>query len=360
MRRRMTTPSSPPSSTSSRTWIWIQLAIGWLPVLALVTVLMAAVHGEPVAQVVPRALRLVLGAALLGLLVHRFVLRHPWPHPMRAVFVAKHLVAMTLYASGCVLSYSIIESLVRQQLVFVIGPGFLPFFVTGAWFYVMVAAVAYASQAASRGFELAALEARSQLAALRGQMHPHFLFNALHTVVQLIPVDPRAASRAAELLADVLRTALSESRDSVTLAQEWDFVRRYLEIERIRFGERLRVEHAFDATALACRLPSFALQTLVENAVRHAAAPRVDATTLAIAARVEGDVLVLEVRDDGPGADVDSIARTTGTGLRRLREQLAWLHGSGAGLTLSSAPGAGLAARLSIPQRGGVAAGDDE
>ena len=357
MRRRMTTPSPTPSS---RPWFWIQLAIGWLPVWALLTVLMAAVHGESVAQAVPGALRLVFGAALLGVLVHRFVARHPWPHPMRALFIAKHAVAMTLYAAGCMLSYSVIESLIRQRLVLVIGPGFLPFFVTGAWFYVMVAAVAYASQAASRGSELAALEARSQLAALRGQMHPHFLFNALHTVVQLIPVDPRAASRAAELLADVLRAALSESRDSVTLAQEWEFVGRYLEIERIRFGERLRVEHAFDAAALACRLPSFALQTLVENAVRHAAAPRVEATTLAIAARVEGNLLVVEVRDDGAGADVDAIARSAGTGLRRLREQLKWLHGSGAELTLASVPGAGLSARLSIPQRADVEVDDDE
>jgi len=356
----MTTRSSPAASRSSRTWIWVQLAIGWLPLWALLTVLMATVHQESLAAAVPGASRLVFGAALLGLLVYRFVAGNPWPRPIRPIFVVKHLAAMTLYAFGCMLFYSATESLLRQQLVLVVGPGLVPFFVTGAWFYVMVAAVAYANEAAARASQLAALEARAQLAVLRGQMHPHFLFNALHTVVQLIPVDPRSASRAAELLADVLRAALSEPRDKVTLAQEWDFVQRYLAIERIRFGERLQVTEAFDAASLACRLPSFALQTLVENAVRHAAAPRIEAVTIRIAARVDGDVLVVLVSDNGPGADVASIAQSSGTGLRRLREQLKWLHGSKAALTLASAPGAGLEATLSIPQHASDPADDDD
>ena len=350
----------PSASTSSRAWIWVQLAIGWLPVWALLTVLMTAVHGGSLAAAAPGALRLVVGAAVLGVLVHRFVASHPWPHPLRPIFVAQHLAAMTLYALGCMVSYSVIESLLRREPVIVVGPGFMAFFVTGAWFYLMVAAVAYANQAASRASRLMALEARGQLAVLRGQVHPHFLFNALHTVVQLIPVDPRGASRAAELLADVLRTSLAEPRDSVTLAQEWEFVRRYLEIERIRFGERLLVNDDLDPAALSCRLPAFALQTLVENAVRHVAGPRVEPTTLTIAARVEDDVLVVVVADDGPGADLAAIAQSSGTGLRRLREQLKWLHGSAAALVLASQPGAGLTARLSISQGAAGRTDDDE
>ena len=356
----MTSPPQPSASTSSPAWIWVQLAIGWIPVWTLLTVLMTVVHEESFAAAAPGALRMVIGAAVLGVLVHRFVARHPWPHPLRLAFFARHLVAMMLYAVGCMVSYSVIESLIRRQPVFVVGPGFGPFLVTGAWLYLMVAAVAYASQSAARASRLVALEARGQLAALRGQIHPHFLFNALHTVVQLIPVDPRGASRAAELLADVLRLALSEPRDSVTLTQEWEFVRRYLEIERIRFGERLKVDDSLDPAALACRLPSFALQTLVENAVRHAAAPRVDPTTLAITARVEGGTLVVVVTDDGAGADVASIAQSAGTGLRRLREQLKWLHGTEAGLFLASGPGGGFTARLRIPQGAIVAGHDDE
>jgi hypothetical protein len=81
--------------------------------------------------------------------------------------------------------------------------------------------------------------ARAQLAALRAQVQPHFLFNALHTVVQLIPIDPKRAVEAAELVADLLRTTLEEQREEVTLGDEWRFVSRYLAVERIRFGDRL-------------------------------------------------------------------------------------------------------------------------
>ena len=331
-----------------------------MPVWALLTVLMMVVHDESFGEAAPGSLRMVAGAAALGVLVHRFVVTHPWPHPVRLSFIAQHLIAMVLYALGCIVLYSVIESVLRWQLVFVIGPGFLPFFFTGAWFYLMVAAVAYANQAAARGSQLDALEARGQLAALRGQVHPHFLFNALHTVIHLIPVDPQGASRATELLADLLRTALGESRDSVTLEQEWEFVRRYLEMERIRFGVRLQVDESLDAAALACRLPSFAMQTLVENAVRHAAAPRVEPTALAISARVEGNALVVIVADDGAGVEDTAIARSPGTGLRRLREQLKWLHGAAAALTVTSTPGAGFTARLVVPQTGVAGPGDGE
>jgi LytS/YehU family sensor histidine kinase len=131
-------------------------------------------------------------------------------------------------------------------------------------------------------------------------------------------------------------------------------VRDYLAIERIRFGDRLRTSDALDPAALACRLPAFALQTLVENAVRHAAAPRVEPTTLAIVARIEDGALVVSVSDDGPGADLASIVRSTGTGLRRLREQLKWLHGGAAALALTSEPGAGFNARLSVPRNDGL------
>ena len=358
MRRLMTTRSPTPAPSAPRAWILVQLVIGWVPVWALATVMMVAVHGGSFGTAAARGLQLVVGAAVLGVFVHRFAARHPWPAPMRAAFVARHAVALTVYAFACMVSYSAIESLLRWRFVFVIGPGFGAFLVTGAWFYLMVAAVAYASRSAARASELVALEARGQLAALRGQIHPHFLFNALHTVVQLIPVDPSGASRAAELLADILRRAVAEPRDSVTLAQEWAFVRDYLEIERIRFGDRLRVTDALDPAALSCRLPSFALQTLVENAVRHAAAPRVEPTTLAITARVEEGSLVLVVGDDGPGTDLASLAQGAGTGLRRLREQLKWLHGGASALALASEPGAGFTARVSVPQRTGAAAED--
>jgi len=147
----------------------------------------------------------------------------------------------------------------------------------------------------------------------------------------------------------VLRTAIGEERDLVPLAAELAFVRRYLAIECIRFGDRLDVREEIDAAAHGAMLPSFALQTLVENAVRHGAAPRAEATTLTIGAHVSADTLRLSVADDGAGAGATQIESGSGTGLRRLRERLKYLYGTRAQLQIASAAGEGLRATLSLP-----------
>lgn len=333
----------------SRAWVWIPLLIGWLPVWALFTVLMMAAHQLPLAVALTGSLRLVVAAAALGFLVQRLTLRLPWPHPFRLRFIGLHALAAAAYALAWIALNSLIDSVLRGRLALITGPGLVPFLVTGIWFYVMIAGISYANRTAERQAQLAMLEARSQLAALRMQLQPHFLFNALHTVVQLIPLDPAAAVRAAEQLAALLRRAIEEQRDLVPLADEWRFVERYLALERIRFGERLIVRTGIAPATLDARVPSFALQTLVENAVRHAAAPSIAATTVTIAARRDGARLVVEVRDDGPGAEAAAVAASAGTGLRRLRERLVWLHGGNASLDIETAPGRGLCARLAVP-----------
>ncbi|WP_457391888.1 sensor histidine kinase [Roseateles sp. P5_E1] len=331
-----------------RAWIWVQWLIGWLPVAALFAVLMMTVHGAGIHEALHYSLRLMATAAVLGLAVHRFTARLPWPHPLKLSFVAKHALGAALYAVAWVASNSIVESLVVGRVVLVVGPGIAAYLVTGVWFYVMIAGVAYAQRAAARNAQLEALQARSQLAALRAQLHPHFLFNALHTVVQLIPLDPERATRAAEQLAALLRASFDNPREFVTLREEWAMVQLYLDIEAIRFGERLRVVTEFEDAALNELLPSFALQTLVENAVRHGAAPRVEATTVRVTARVEGETLLIATADDGMGVEPAAL-ETGGTGLRRLRERLGWLYGASASLTVQTAPGRGLRAELRLP-----------
>ncbi|HEY2629245.1 MAG TPA: histidine kinase, partial [Usitatibacter sp.] len=177
-----------------------------------------------------------------------------------------------------------------------------------------------------------------------------FLFNALHTVVQLIPTDPRAASRAAEQLAETLRATIDEERDVLPFGEEWALVERYLSIERIRLGDRLVVDARINEQALEANLPSFALQSLVENAVRHGAGSRLAPTHVTISANVTGGELQVTVSDDGAGAIDSDLSRGRGSGLRRLRERMRVLYGGRAKLEVTTALGGGFMAALTVPQ----------
>jgi len=346
----------------SRAWIWLQLLLGWLPMGALFALMVLAAHGGSFTGAVLIATQMMLTAALLGILAYRHTVRVPWPHPLRLRFVATHVLAALVYAAAWFALNVAIGSLIESThtslasghmtLALVVGPAWgVLYLILGVWLYIMVAGIAYANRAAECSAKIEALAARTQLAALRAQLHPHLLFNALHTVVQLIPEDPKRATRAAEELAEILRSALAEQRDVIPFAQEWTFVRRYLAIESLRFGDRLHVREEIDAAALSAQTPAFALQTLVENAVRHAAAPRIEPTEIKISARCDGDNLIIAVSDDGNGVLVDGIGAGNGTGLKRLRERLARLCGSAGRLDLHSAPGQGFHATLHLPQR---------
>ena len=155
---------------------------------------------------------------------------------------------------------------------------------------------------------------------------------------------------AAERVAELLRVTIEEDRDAVTLGEELAFVERYLDIERIRFGERLRVHIAVPEPARSAVLPSFALQTLVENAVRHGAGPNIEPTDIGITAALSGKMLEMEVSDNGSGATAGQLEASDGTGLRRLRERLSALHGSAATLRVSAGDSGGVRAVLRIPQ----------
>jgi len=328
-----------------RAWLWAQVAAAWLPVWALFTVLMMDVHELPLGVAAMGSLQLIVAAALLAYPVYLFARRQPWPHPFRLRFMLGHMAGAALYSVAWITVLSVIRSILVGQLVIATGPSITAFLVTGVWLYLIVAGVIYANEAARRAGEVEAHAARAQLAALRSQLHPHFLFNALHTVVQLIPVDPRGASRAAEELGAALRTTLDEERDVVTLAEEWSFVQRYLAIESIRFGERLVVRPRLADEALEARIPSFALQTLVENAVLHGAQANENPTLVTVEARLEGPMLRVTVTDDGPGSGGEP-----GTGLRRLRERLRGLYGDRAILDCGARSPRGFVSSLSVPQ----------
>lgn len=338
----------------SRGWVWLQVAVAWLPIWGLFTALNVMAHQMPVASAGLGALRLIGAGAVLAIPVSRFAARTPWPHPFRIGFIALHVLASVFYATGWYVLICLIDSLVTGTLTLALGPAFSRFMLLGVWLYTVVAVVAYANLAAQRTVKIEAHAVRVQLDTLRSQLHPHFLFNALHTVVQLIPTAPRLAASTAENLAGALRTTLEERRDLIALAEEWAFVERYLAIERVRFDTRLMVVNRIAENAEEQLLPSFALQTLVENAVRHGASTRIEPTQIVISATVNAGRLLLEVADNAGGTRIEEIEHSTGTGLRRLRERLYWLYGDRAKLKLSSSPGSGFTATLTLPIKAGI------
>lgn len=303
------------------------------------------------AELAVGAIRLTVGG-LVALIVYRGVARVQWPRPMRFPFILLHVLAGPLAAAVWLSVSSWLEFLIAPAGTDLVGSARVQEFMTiGTFVYVPIAMASYAAQGTARLAHAEAVAARTQLAALRAQLHPHFLFNALHSIVQLIPADPRRAAEAAELIGDLLRTALEEQRDEIPLADEWRFVSRYLDVERIRFGDRLIVRRELPVDLLGEHVPSFALQTLVENAVLHGAAPRVAPTEILITAAARPFELTLTVRNSGDGASATTGTERVGTGLSRLRERLTVLYGRPATLTYGPMAGGGYEASLVVPRR---------
>jgi hypothetical protein len=204
------------------------------------------------------------------------------------------------------------------------------------------------------GRELALQASRSELKALRAQINPHFLFNALNTIAGLIERDPALADRTVERLADVFRYTLTRSEaEWVRLQEELEFVEAYLEVERARFGERLSIDVDAATDARAAMVPALSVQTLVENAVKHGVAQTRGPATVRVRARRSGARLVVEVADSGPGPqpyDAREPRHSTRHGLRNVSRRLAGYFGDEAALTLGRSPGGDeTVARLELP-----------
>ena len=193
--------------------------------------------------------------------------------------------------------------------------------------------------------------AEAHLQALQRQLHPHFLFNTLHTISALMHRDTEAADAMLERLSDLLRLTLDRiGTQHVALKDELDFIEKYLDIERARFGDRLKVNVDVDPAILDAPVPTLLLQPLVENAVRHGIAPKVGGGTVEIVARREGDQLRLTVRDNGFGLAADALhAFNTGVGLSNTRARLEHLYGTKHRFEFDRPAGGGLAVTVVIP-----------
>jgi signal transduction histidine kinase len=198
--------------------------------------------------------------------------------------------------------------------------------------------------------DLRTLAAQAELKALKAQINPHFLFNTLNTIVALIHTDPALAEASVERMAKMFRHALASSeRGQVPLEEELAFVDDYLEIERARFGERLRVTREIDSQVLRVPVPSLILQPLVENAVRHGCGSD-GGTDIDIRIGSAGNNVVITVADQGPGIPPGhEIGDDPGHGLRNVDERLRKLYGHG--LELYNNTPHGTTATIRIPGR---------
>jgi signal transduction histidine kinase len=334
----------------------------WLPCFGLYAAGIAA-SGASAGQAIRGGLASVLPWAVGGLLVLRAARALPWPEEGRARVILLHVaLALGFIASSTAAWFAIV--VVDRRLV--MGAAAPPFnwrvipwqALTCSLVYAALVSGVYARQYAARVREQSAraaraelLRATAELSALRSQLNPHFILNTLHTLLGLVRRDPALAEQAIERIGDLLRYGLRlhrEAIDEVTLREEWGFVRSYLDLESLRLGDRLTLRMDADADTMECLVPAFVLQPLVENAIRHAIAPRARGGRLDVEARRDGDRLRLVVADDGPGLSAPAGSQAPGLGLRLLQDRLQALYGGAARLNLESAA-SGLRAVLQLP-----------
>ncbi len=286
--------------------------------------------------------------------------------------IARRRNLIVMVAGG--LAFVLLHPLLRLGLsnVFDFEPGSLseyPTSVASNWSFLLfrygtilgvAQAVAYGRSLRERDREAAELRrevVEAQLAALKMQLQPHFLFNTLQAISVFARRDPDEAARMIALLGDLLRRTLDDrSRQVVPLREELDFLRIYLEIQRVRFQDRMKVDFAVADDTLDCLVPNLVLQPLAENAVRHGIESRAGVGTIEIRAERSGEWLTLGVIDDGEGVKNSSntFARE-GVGLGNTRERLRKLYGDAQELKLTPSPTGGVAATVRLKVAVGMA-----
>ncbi|RXH55905.1 sensor histidine kinase [Granulicella sibirica] len=206
--------------------------------------------------------------------------------------------------------------------------------------------------------EQARLLLEARLDALTRQINPHFLFNTLNSITSLVRVKPELAREMIVKLANILRVLLKDREAFVPFSEELAFTDDYLDIEVVRFGDKLRVVKEIAAETMHVVVPSMLLQPLIENSIKHGLEPRISGGTVTLRSRVVGGRLVLEVEDDGVGmaperntpSPVSGLVRPgTGIGMRNVRERMQVLYGDEAEMEMVSRPGRGTMVRLCMP-----------
>lgn len=291
----------------------------------------------------------------------------PWPEKLSAGFVSTHLGTAAIFVLVWTFlgtwALHAVEGIPFREIAW--DPSVTSWrLLMGVWLYVIVSGISYAIRfrvrlraEERRSLQAEALAAEARVSSLRNQLHPHFLYNALHTVSALIREDPDKAEHAMEQLGDLLRYAIrDEKQEFVTLAEEWAFTMDYVALQSLRMGNRMRVSNELDPRLASIRIPACTIQPLVENAINHGISGRAETGNLDIRAFSTHDNHVcIEVTDDGPGPGESTSGNAgrpsgTGQGLRVLRERLDLVFNGKARFDVLESPSGGTLARLCIPE----------
>ena len=225
------------------------------------------------------------------------------------------------------------------------------------WAIIAVShAINYFRKYQEREFRLS----QAELQALKTQLHPHFLFNTLNAIAELVYRDPVAADRSILRLSELLRFSLaSEKAQEVTLKEEIDFLEKYVEIHKTLMRDRLNVRLSIDSETLDAAVPNMFLQPLVENAIKHGISPRPEGGNIEVSARRRDDKLHVEIIDDGMGMPEQGTGVKGGVGLINTRERLKHLYNDAHTFNLTSLPGRGVTIHISVPFREAESNGND-
>jgi signal transduction histidine kinase len=335
---------------------WMLQAAGWTGYLLLRTVSSIS-NGPSIEGVLAVLIETVVGYCITLLLstLYGYYRRLP-----RVSGILLSLVTL----AGATLIYAVIDafnfSFIRNAepgitLALVLGTIFLNFVVLAGWsalyfginFYLIV------EEQADQMQHLESQASSAQLAMLRYQLNPHFLFNTLNSISTLVLLKQteRANAMLSRLSAFLRYTLANEPTAHVTVAQEVETLKLYLEIEKMRFESRLRPEFHIDPRVEKARLPSLLLQPLVENAIKYAVTPQEEGAEIAIDARLAGERVQITVSDTGPGliGKAGRPSLSTGVGLTNIKERLAQSFGSDHRFEARSAPGGGFRVSIEIP-----------
>ncbi len=259
-----------------------------------------------------------------------------------------HVIASVVLTIVQLLAVVVVLNLVLPPPAFTLGYARINFH-SSLPTYWLILFVYWAADYSGRAARLKASLTEARLDALTTQLNPHFLFNTLNSISALMYTDTEAADRMMTRLSEFLRSTIQNNgAQEVTLGEELDFLNRYLEIEKIRFEERLRVAVRADAEALEGLVPAFSLQPIVENSLRHGIGPRESGGSISIEARRLDGRLVVQVADDGVGAP-DQVRE--GIGLRNTRARLDAIYEGAARFEAGNAEEGGFLVRVDVPFR---------